>query len=169
MLDGLKDGDLLFVISDHGFNSFRRGVNLNSWLHANGYLTLKDGKDGSAEWLRDVDWSRTKAYAFGLGGIYVEVLRDVVLRLCPLLDRDADEMIREVRMHKLLEGVRGEGPRDLAALAETLLRISQLAERHPRIQEMDINPLLAHERGAVAVDARIAVAKSEERTRNVEE
>ena len=98
---------------------------------------------------------------FGLGGIYVEVLRDVVLRLCPLLDRDADEMIREVRMYRLLEGVRGEPPRDLAALAETLLRVSQLAERHPRIQEMDINPLLALDRGAVAVDARIGVGNSE--------
>ena len=98
---------------------------------------------------------------FGLGGIYVEVLRDVVLRLCPLLDRDADEMIREVRMYTLLEGVRGEPPRDLAALAETLLRVSQLAERHPRIQEMDINPLLALDRGAVAVDARIGVGNSE--------
>ena len=73
VLDGLKDGDLLFVISDHGFNSFRRGVNLNSWLHANGYLTLKDGVDGSAEWLRDVDWSRTKAYCLGLTGMFLNV------------------------------------------------------------------------------------------------
>jgi predicted AlkP superfamily phosphohydrolase/phosphomutase len=73
VLDGLKDGDLLFVISDHGFNSFRRGVNLNSWLHANGYLALKDGKDGSTEWLRDVDWSRTKAYCLGLTGMFLNM------------------------------------------------------------------------------------------------
>ncbi len=73
VLDDLKDGDLLFVISDHGFNSFRRGVNLNSWLHANGYLTLKDGVDGSAEWLRDVDWSRTKAYCLGLTGMFLNM------------------------------------------------------------------------------------------------
>jgi predicted AlkP superfamily phosphohydrolase/phosphomutase len=71
--DALKDGDMLFVISDHGFNSFRRGVNLNSWLHANGYLTLKDGADGSAEWLRDVDWSRTKAYCLGLTGMFLNM------------------------------------------------------------------------------------------------
>jgi acetyl coenzyme A synthetase (ADP forming)-like protein len=92
---------------------------------------------------------------FGLGGVYVEVMRDVVLRLCPLHDADAMEMIGEVKMHKLLEGVRGEAPRDLAALAETVLRISQLAERHGRIMEMDINPLVSYETGALAIDTRI--------------
>ena len=95
---------------------------------------------------------------FGLGGVYVEVLRDVVLRLAPLRDTDADAMIREVKMVKLLEGVRGEPARDLAALADVLLRVSQLAERHPRIAEMDINPLLALESGAVAVDARVQLS-----------
>ena len=69
----LTDGDVLMVLSDHGFNSFRRGVNLNSWLHANGYLTLKPGADGSAEWLRDVDWSQTRAYALGLTGLFLNV------------------------------------------------------------------------------------------------
>lgn len=69
----LQDGDLLIVLSDHGFSSFRRGVNLNAWLHANGYLALKEGGDGSAEWFRDVDWSRTKAYALGLTGLYLNL------------------------------------------------------------------------------------------------
>jgi predicted AlkP superfamily phosphohydrolase/phosphomutase len=69
----LNDGDVLMVLSDHGFTSFRRGVNLNSWLHANGYLALKPGADGSAEWLRDVDWSRTRAYALGLTGLFINV------------------------------------------------------------------------------------------------
>ena len=95
---------------------------------------------------------------FGLGGVYVEVLRDVVLRLAPLLDTDAKEMIREVKTYRLLEGVRGEPPRDLDALADALLRVSQLAQRHPRIAELDINPLLAMEEGVVAVDARVTVA-----------
>ncbi len=98
---------------------------------------------------------------FGLGGVYVEVLRDVVLRLCPLLDSDAGEMIAEVRMVKLLEGVRGEPRRDLDALAEVILRVSQLAERHPAVVEMDINPLLALAKGAVAVDARIQLGDPE--------
>ncbi|HWP37052.1 MAG TPA: acetate--CoA ligase family protein [Gemmatimonadales bacterium] len=95
---------------------------------------------------------------FGLGGVYVEVLRDVVLRLAPLRDCDAEEMIREVKMHRLLAGVRGEPPRDLKALTTTLLRVSQLAQRHPRIAELDINPLLSLEKGAVAVDARVQLA-----------
>ena len=69
----LRDGDVLAVLSDHGFTSFRRGVNLNAWLNANGYLTLKPGTDGGAEWLRGVDWSQTRAYAIGLGGIYLNI------------------------------------------------------------------------------------------------
>lgn len=69
----LKKGDVLFVISDHGFTSFRRGVNLNAWLLKNGYLALKDGANGKSEWLRDVDWSRTKAYALGLTGLFMNL------------------------------------------------------------------------------------------------
>jgi predicted AlkP superfamily phosphohydrolase/phosphomutase len=69
----LKKGDVLFVISDHGFTSFRRGVNVNAWLLANGYLHLKEGGDGRAEWLHDVDWSRTRAYALGLTGMFLNV------------------------------------------------------------------------------------------------
>jgi len=72
-LDKIKKGDLLMVISDHGFTSFRRGVNLNAWLHDNGYLHLKQGTDGSTEWLRDIDWSRTKAYALGLTGMFLNI------------------------------------------------------------------------------------------------
>jgi predicted AlkP superfamily phosphohydrolase/phosphomutase len=63
----------LMVMSDHGFKSFRRGVNLNSWLHQNGYLALKDGVTESGEWLGNVDWKKTKAYALGLGGIYLNL------------------------------------------------------------------------------------------------
>ena len=69
----LGDGDLLLVISDHGFNSFRRGVNLNGWLQREGYLALKDGAAGTAEWLRDVDWSRTRAYCLGLTGLFLNL------------------------------------------------------------------------------------------------
>jgi predicted AlkP superfamily phosphohydrolase/phosphomutase len=63
----------LFVMSDHGFRAFKRGVNLNSWLRENGYLRLKEGASGKAEWFRDVDWSGTRAYALGLGGIYLNL------------------------------------------------------------------------------------------------
>jgi predicted AlkP superfamily phosphohydrolase/phosphomutase len=61
----------LFIMSDHGFKSFRRGVNLNSWLYKNGYLALKEGKAERGEWFKGVDWKRTKAYALGLGGVYI--------------------------------------------------------------------------------------------------
>lgn len=64
---------VLVVMSDHGFKSFRRGVNVNSWLWKNGYLALKDGKTTSGEWFKDVDWDRTKAYGLGLGGIYLNI------------------------------------------------------------------------------------------------
>ena len=64
---------VLVVMSDHGFKSFRRGVNVNSWLWKNGYLALKDGKTSSGEWFKDVDWDRTKAYGLGLGGLYLNI------------------------------------------------------------------------------------------------
>lgn len=73
VLERLGDDDVLMVLSDHGFSSFRRGVNLNCWLHAHGYLALKPGGDASAEWLRDVDWSQTRAYALGLTGLFLNL------------------------------------------------------------------------------------------------
>jgi predicted AlkP superfamily phosphohydrolase/phosphomutase len=73
VLDRVGEGDVLMVISDHGFTSFRRGVNLNRWLLDHGYLFLREGTDGSAEWLRDVDWTRTRAYAIGLTGLFLNV------------------------------------------------------------------------------------------------
>ena len=96
---------------------------------------------------------------FGLGGIYVELLKDVVFRMHPLTDRDAHEMVREVRGYKLLEGYRGAPPGDVAALEQALLRVSQLFEDHPEIVEMDLNPLkvMPPGHGCVAVDARVAV------------
>jgi predicted AlkP superfamily phosphohydrolase/phosphomutase len=67
----LDSKSVLMVMSDHGFKSFRRGVNLNSWLYHNGYLALKEGQIESGEWFKDVDWNSTKAYALGLGGLYL--------------------------------------------------------------------------------------------------
>jgi len=73
VIERLRDGDVLMVISDHGFSSFRRGVNLNSWLRREGYLKLKDGTDGTREWLRDVDWQGTKAFCLGLSGMFLNL------------------------------------------------------------------------------------------------
>jgi predicted AlkP superfamily phosphohydrolase/phosphomutase len=69
----LDERGVLVVMSDHGFKSFRRGVNLNSWLWKNGYLALKDGKTQSGEWFKGVDWEKTRAYALGLGGLYLNL------------------------------------------------------------------------------------------------
>ena len=100
---------------------------------------------------------------FGLGGIYVEALRDVSLRMCPITDADAEVMIREVKMHRLLDAIRGEPARDTGALVDALLRLSQLALAHPEIAEMDVNPLMSLEDGAVAVDARIQLDEKHSR------
>lgn len=97
---------------------------------------------------------------FGLGGILVEVLADVSFRLAPLTRHDAEEMIAEVRGARLLDGVRGQPPADRAALVEALVRVSQMAVDHPKISELDINPLLVMPagQGVVAVDARVILA-----------
>lgn len=71
VLEKLDKDSVLMIMSDHGFKSFRRGVNLNSWLYQNGYISLKDGKKESGEWFQDVDWTKTRAYALGLGGLYI--------------------------------------------------------------------------------------------------
>lgn len=94
---------------------------------------------------------------FGLGGVLVEVLQDVAFRVVPLTARDAREMIREVKGFALLQGYRGAPPADLAALESLLLKVSELAQRHPEIAELDLNPVFAYPNGAVAVDARVVL------------
>ena len=96
---------------------------------------------------------------FGLGGIYVEVLKDVAFRIAPIGPDDAREMTGEIRTAGLLKGARGEPPADVEAIVEGLLRLSQLVTDFPEIHELDINPLmvLPAGQGAVAIDARIAL------------
>lgn len=98
--------------------------------------------------------------ACGAGGRAVELLRDVAVRLAPLTDRDADEMLHQLRTFPLLAGYRGEPPVDVGALHAIVLRISALVDAHPEIVELDCNPVIAHPGGAVVVDARIHVAPS---------
>lgn len=98
--------------------------------------------------------------AFGAGGTLVELLNDVVFRMHPLTDVDADDMIDGVRFSKLLRGFRGAKPSDLAAVKDVLLRVSALLALCPEIAELDINPLKALERGASVVDARVRIEKS---------
>jgi acyl-CoA synthetase (NDP forming) len=100
---------------------------------------------------------------FGLGGVYVEVQRDVAFRVQPVSTVDALEMIRSLRGYKILEGVRGEQGVDLPRLSEVVERVSQMVGDHPEIREMDINPFLAFPEGqaSVAVDARFSVGPAD--------
>lgn len=100
---------------------------------------------------------------FGLGGIYVEVLKDVTFRLAPIRELGAKRMIESIRAYPILEGIRGQQPSDLNIIIECLERLSQLACEHPEISEIDINPLTVYpeKQGAVVVDARIILNISE--------
>lgn len=99
--------------------------------------------------------------AFGLGGIHVEILRDVCFRITPLTDADAREMVRGIRGYRLLEGYRGHAAADIAAIEEILLRASRLVDEVPEISELDLNPIfaLAPGEGCRIVDARIRVER----------
>lgn len=92
---------------------------------------------------------------FGLGGIFVEILKDVSFRIVPLAKRDAAEMVREIKGFPVLNGYRGQPPADIASLENTLLRLSEFVDKHPEIKEIDLNPIFAYSDGAVAVDARV--------------
>ena len=100
---------------------------------------------------------------FGLGGVFVEVMKDVTFRIAPLTDVDADEMIKSVKAYKLLEGARGTKPAQIDQIQETLLRLSQLVSDFKFIDELDINPLLISEATGegIAVDGRIKVRLEE--------
>jgi len=97
---------------------------------------------------------------FGLGGIYVEALRDVSFRVIPLSRREATEMINEIKSIRLLKGFRGEPPSDIKAVVDVILRVAQLSTDFPEIIELDINPLMVMEmgRGAIAVDVRMVLS-----------
>jgi len=92
---------------------------------------------------------------FGLGGILVEVLKDVSFRIVPVTERDAREMIREIKGYPILEGYRGQKPASIPALEKLIVKVSQFVEKNPQIKELDLNPIFAYPDKAVAVDARI--------------
>lgn len=98
---------------------------------------------------------------FGLGGIYVEVFKDVSFRIAPIDEFIADSMIKQIRFHKILYGIRGKKARDIASIKECLMRLSQLALECPQINELDINPLIVLEenKGCFVADTRIFLDK----------
>lgn len=95
---------------------------------------------------------------FGLGGVFVEVLKDVAFRIVPIEKSDAEDMIDEIKGKKLLEGYRGQEPADVACLQQMLLKLSDFVNTAPEIEEIDMNPVFAYKDGAVVVDARIILS-----------
>lgn len=97
------------------------------------------------------------AVLFGLGGIFVELLKDMSLRVYPFEEEDAQAMIQEIRGSHMLQGYRGQPVRDLEAIRNVILKIGALGERFEEIKEIDLNPIFAYEKGLCAVDARILI------------
>lgn len=93
--------------------------------------------------------------AFGLGGIFTEIIKDVAFRVCPITKKDAIEMIKEIKAYKILEGTRGEKPVNFYSILRVLLALSELSKKYNNIQELDINPLIVNDKNAKIVDARI--------------
>jgi len=96
-----------------------------------------------------------QALMFGLGGIFVEVLKDVTFRIAPITADEAREMINEVKAYPLLKGYRGTPPADIEAISKILLSTSKLVMEHNEIKELDLNPIMVYRKGAKTVDARI--------------
>lgn len=95
------------------------------------------------------------ALMFGLGGIFVEVLKDVAFRITPVTEEEAREIIAEVKAYSLLKGYRNVPPADIEAMVNILLDVSRLVTQHAEIKELDLNPIIIYEKGAKTVDARI--------------
>jgi len=96
---------------------------------------------------------------FGLGGVLVEILRDVVFRIAPLEDRDAREMVHEIKGYSILAGYRGSSPADEDALVDLILRTSRLVMENREIDQIDLNPAIVYEHGALVVDARVLLQR----------
>lgn len=98
---------------------------------------------------------------FGLGGIFVEALKDVTFRLVPMSELSAENMIRSIKAYRVLKGIRGNPPADIEAIKDSLLRLSQMVADHPEIRELDINPLIVYpeREGCMVADGRILLAR----------
>ncbi len=135
-------------------------------MHKEAYVTgclvqemaPRNSREVFAGFKRDPDFG--PLVLFGLGGVYVEVLKDVSCRLAPLSLTDVAEMVREIKSYPILRGVRGERPVDFRAIEDILLTLSQLAMDFPEIEECDFNPIMAHPDGAVIVDVRFTLGRT---------
>jgi acyl-CoA synthetase (NDP forming) len=94
---------------------------------------------------------------FGLGGVFVEVLKDVAFRVAPVTPDEVAEMVAEIKGFKVLTGIRGEPSKDIEAVKEVIQKLSDVALAHPEIKEIDLNPVIVHEKGISLVDSRIII------------
>lgn len=99
------------------------------------------------------------ALMFGLGGVFVEVFKDVAFRVLPLNAKEALSMIKEIKGYSILAGARGQKPLDIEALAEALVQVGQIAQDHPEIAEIDLNPVIVYNKGYKVVDARVIISQ----------
>jgi acetyl-CoA synthetase (ADP-forming) len=105
--------------------------------------------------LRDSTFGPT--VLFGMGGVFVEVLKDASFRVAPITELDSRQMIEEIRGYALLRGIRGQPPSDEGAITQILQATSKIMLDNPQIQQIDLNPVIVYARGATAVDARIII------------
>jgi predicted AlkP superfamily phosphohydrolase/phosphomutase len=119
----LRPNDLLMIVSDHGFNAFNRGFNLNTWLHREGYLVLNEGKKTSGKWYADVDWSRSRAYGQGLNGIFLNV-KERESQGIVAAGEEAEKLKREIKekLMKVVDEAHGKNPVRKAFLREEIYR-----------------------------------------------
>ena len=152
---GLSDAQSVGAAYDHILNNASRAGSITP-----GCMLVEAMTSGLAEVLIGVKQDAVfgPMLLLGLGGIWVEALRDVSMRLCPVSPVEARAMLDELRGLSLLTGGRGRAPADLAALAEMASRVSAFAARTPGLVELDLNPVMAMADGAIAVDARIVMA-----------
>jgi len=115
----------------------------------------KKGQECIIGMIRDAQFGHV--IMFGLGGIFVEVLKDVSFRVAPLAAEDIDEMVKEIKGYKILTGIRGEKPKDIDAIKDILATLSEIVIDNPEIKEIDLNPVIVHENGASIVDSRVII------------
>ena len=123
---------------------------------AAGYLVAEMAKPGTevaVGMTRDPQFG--PALMFGLGGIFVEVFKDVAFRVLPLSAKEALSMIQEIKGYSILVGARGQKAADIKALAEVLVKVGKMAQDHPEIEEIDLNPVIVYNKGYKVVDARM--------------
>jgi len=122
------------------------------------YTQAPEGVEVVVGMTRDPQFGPT--VMFGLGGIFIEILKDVSFRVCPVNKTDIDEMFTEIKGIKMLHGYRGQPKCDVNAISDIIMKVSKLALDYPVIMEIDLNPLVVYEKSALVVDAKILLNKN---------